>query len=125
MKDSTSAAEIDEYLKRLFPITRSLTGQGNRETFQILEEIAPIVVTEYPSGTSVYDWKVPDEWVIRDAYIKDAKGNRIVDFRECNLHVVGYSIPVNSEIAFADLKPKLHRLENNPDAIPYRTRLQS
>ena len=121
MKDSTSAAEIDEYLKRLFPITRSLTGQGNRETFQILEEIAPIVVTEYPSGTSAYDWKVPDEWVIRDAYIKDANGNRIVDFRECNLHVVSYSIPVNSEMAFADLKPKLHRLENNPDAIPYRT----
>ncbi len=121
MKDSTSAAEIDEYLKRLFPITRSLTGQGNRETFQILEEIAPIAVTEYPSGTSAYDWKVPDEWVIRDAYIKDANGNRIVDFRECNLHVVSYSIPVNSEMAFADLKPKLHRLENNPDAIPYRT----
>jgi len=87
--------EIDNYLRRLFPICRSLTGQGNRETLKILQEIVPIEIKEYPSGSSVYDWVIPDEWVIREAWIKDLNGNKLVDFYSNNLHVVNYSQPVN------------------------------
>ena len=76
------AVEIDSYLTRLFSINRSITGNGVRETFKILKEIAPIEVLEYESGSEVYDWTIPDEWVIHDAYIKDSKGTRLVDFQE-------------------------------------------
>jgi len=114
-------AEIDSYLKRLFPITRSITGNGNRETLKILQEIIPLKILEYPTGEKVYDWTIPQEWNIKDAWIKDSSGNKIIDFKISNLHVVSYSIPVHKKMKLQELKGNLHYLENLPDAIPYRT----
>ena len=113
--------EIDSYLKRLFPITRSITGNGNRETLKILQEIIPLDILEYPTGQQVYDWTIPKEWNIKDAWIKDSHGNKIIDFKISNLHVVSYSTSVNKKMKLAELKANLHYLENLPDAIPYRT----
>lgn len=117
----TNAIEIDSYLKRLFPIARSLTGDGNRETLEILGEIAPITVREYPVGTKVYDWTIPDEWTINDAWIKDPHGKKVVDWSLSNLHVVGYSEPVKAKMSFDELSPNLYYLQGSPNAIPYRT----
>jgi aminopeptidase-like protein len=114
-------AEIDSYLKRLFPITRSITGNGNRETLRILQELIPLNIQEYASGTEVYDWTIPPEWNIRDAWIKNSKGEKVVDFSRSNLHVVGYSVPVHRKISFSELRSHLHHREDLPQAIPYRT----
>lgn len=119
MEELTSLA--DGLLKRLFPICRSITGDGVRQTLSILNEHADFGIKEYPSGTRVYDWTIPDEWNINDAYIADGSGARVVDFRENNLHVVGYSRPVRARMAFSELEPHLHSLPDLPDAIPYRT----
>ncbi len=121
-KHREDVGELDTLLKTLFDLNRSLTGEGNRRTFKILQGIIPLKVYEYASGTSVYDWTVPDEWVIRDAYIKGADGKKLIDFGESNLHVVGYSTPVDQKMCFDELAPHLHYLDSNPEAIPYRTR---
>jgi len=113
--------KLDILLKTLFDINRSLTGEGNRRTFDLLQEIIPLKVFEYACGTSVYDWTIPDEWVIRDAYIKGADGKRLIDFGESNLHVMGYSTPVDQKMYFDELASHLHYLDSNPDAVPYRT----
>ncbi len=113
--------KIESYLKRLFPINRSLTGKGNRETLAILKELIPLNIIEIPTGTEVYDWTIPKEWKIKDAWIKNAKGEKIIDFNVSNLHVVGYSSPVHKTLSFSELKEKLHYLEKLPEAIPYRT----
>ena len=113
--------EIDKYLKKLFPINRSITGEGNRETLRILQEIIPLKIIEYPSGQKVYDWVIPKEWNIKDAWVKDSRGNKIIDFKENNLYLVSYSIPIHKTISFNELKKHLHYLENLPNAIPYRT----
>jgi len=115
------SAEIGRYMRRLFPITRSITGPGNRETLQILQELAPLTIKEYPSGTPVYDWIIPDEWQVRDAWIKDGKGKKLVDFQQSNIHLVSYSEPVDKNITFEELKDRLHTHSELPDAIPYRT----
>lgn len=119
--DASLIREVNEYFNRLFPICRSLTGDGTRKTLDVLQEIADFEIIKIPSGTFVYDWKVPDEWNIGDAYIKDSSGNRIVDFKNSNLHVVNYSIPTNKKINFIELEKHLHYLPNLPNAIPYRT----
>jgi len=118
---SDIAIEIDAYLKRLFPICRSITGPGNRETLKILQEIAPIEIKEYPSGTEVYDWVIPSEWRVRDAWIKNRAGERLVDFGVSNVHLVSYSKPVSRNMGFDELRPHLHTHPELPDAIPYRT----
>jgi aminopeptidase-like protein len=105
----------------LFPICRSITGDGFRASLHRLSEIIPIVVNEVPTGTRVFDWTVPKEWNIRDAWIADATGRRWVDFRASNLHVVNYSVPVRTRMSLADLKHRLHTLPDQPDLIPYRT----
>ena len=115
------AIEINTYLKRLFPICRSITGNGNRETLRVLQEIVPLTVYEIPSGTQVYDWIIPDEWNIRDAWIKDSTGKKIIDFQKSNLHVVSYSVPVHNRMNFAELNGHLHSRDDLPYAIPYRT----
>ncbi len=115
------AKEIDGFLQRLFPICRSITGNGNRETLRILQEIIPLTVHEVPSGTRVYDWVVPDEWNIRDASISTMDNRRIVDLNVSNLHLVSYSEPVQGTFSWNELKARLHLHPEIPDAIPYRT----
>ena len=106
---------------RLFPICRSITGDGVRETLRAVAERIPIELHEVPSGTQVLDWTVPDEWSIRDAYVATTGGDRVVDFRESNLHVVGYSEPVRAEMTLDELRPRLHVHDDEAEWIPYRT----
>ncbi len=113
--------EIHQLMGELFPICRSITGDGLRRTLEILHRHIPLEVREVPSGTQVFDWTVPKEWNIRDAYIKNPKGEKIVDFRKSNLHVVSYSFPVNLTISLQELKKHLYTLPDHPDWIPYRT----
>ncbi len=113
--------EADCLLKDLFPICRSITGNGVRETLRTLNQIADFNIFEIPTGTKCYDWTVPDEWNIRDAYIETLDGRKVIDFKVNNLHVVNYSIPVDEILTFAELDKHLHRLPDLPDAIPYRT----
>ncbi|HEY9070143.1 MAG TPA: DUF4910 domain-containing protein [Candidatus Ozemobacteraceae bacterium] len=113
--------EIAHYLQRLFPLNRSLTGEGNRETLRIISEIAPVRLFEYPSGSRIYDWMIPDEWHVREAWIKDSSGRILVDFLRNNLHLMGYSVPVRRTMSFAELRPHLHVHPFLKDAIPYHT----
>jgi len=108
-------------IRELFPICRSITGDGFRDSLRGLSKVAPIVLHEVPSGTRVFDWTVPKEWNIRDAWIADASGRRWVDFRESNLHVMNYSAPVRTRMSLANLRRHLHALPDQPDLIPYRT----
>lgn len=107
----------------LFPICRSITGNGVRKTLSILNSVigGEMVVREVSSGTQVFDWSVPKEWNIRNAWIKDSKGNKILDFKDSNLHVVGYSLPVNKEVNLEELKTIIYTQPEQPDAIPYVT----
>jgi aminopeptidase-like protein len=115
------AKEFDQFLQRLFPICRSITGEGNRETLRILNEIVPIVQHEVSSGTQVYDWVIPEEWNIRNAWIATHDGRRIIDFKSNNLHVMSYSEPIEASMKWAELKSHLYTHPELPEAIPYRT----
>src|SRR5437868_3955354 len=108
-------------IRTLFPICRSITGEGLRASLRRLAEVVPIELTEVPTGTRVLDWTVPKEWNIRDAWIADASGRRVVDFKASNLHVVNYSAPVRARLPLAELRSRLHALLEQPDLIPYRT----
>lgn len=110
-----------DLLKELFPITRSITGNGVRQTLNILNQHAAIKLYEVPSGTKVFDWIVPDEWNIKDAYVKNKKGDRVIDFKISNLHVVGYSEPFQGFLNLQELKSHLHTLPDQPNLIPYVT----
>jgi len=120
---STSEAgkDMHKLIKKLFPICRSITGNGVRETLTIIQEYVPIKIIEVSSGTKVFDWTVPKEWNIKDAYVKNSKGEKIIDFKESNLHVLNYSIPVNKKMPLEELKTNLYTLPDYPDWIPYLT----
>jgi aminopeptidase-like protein len=105
----------------LYPICRSITGAGVRETLASLRRKVDLRITETPSGTSVFDWTIPREWTIRDAYVKNAGGERVIDFRRNNLHVVGYSTPVHAWMPLSELKKHIFTLPQQPGVIPYRT----
>ena len=113
--------EAYELMRRLFPLCRSLTGSGVRATLDVLEEYIPLERTEIPSGMQVFDWTVPDEWNIRDAYVATPDGARVVDFRRSSLHVVSYSEPVRARMSLEALRERLHTLPDEPDLVPYRT----
>jgi aminopeptidase-like protein len=118
---NTVGAEMHELITRLYPICRSITGDGLRETLRIIQEQVSIELREVPSGTKVFDWTVPKEWNIRDAWIKNSKGERLVDFRKLNLHVVSYSSPIRGLMRLAELRDHLFTLPEQPDRVPYRT----
>lgn len=113
--------QIEKYFDRLWPLNRSLTGNGNRETLKILSEIADIKITEVPSGTECFDWTVPPEWNVKEAWIKDSKGNIIADFRVNNLHLLGYSERFSGLLNLNELKEHLYSLPEQPEVIPYLT----
>src|SRR4051794_29312287 len=113
--------EMHDRIARLFPICRSITGMGVRESLRLIGREIEIRTQEVPTGTRVFDWTVPQEWNIRGAYIKDRHGRRLVDFANSNLHVVNYSIPVHETISLSELQPHLHSIPEHPDWIPYKT----
>jgi aminopeptidase-like protein len=108
-------------ISELYPICRSITGNGFRETLNIIKRHIPLQVHEVPTGTPVFDWTVPKEWNIRDAYVRNSKGEKVIDFKKSNLHIVSYSVPVRAEMSLAELKKHLFTLPDHPDWIPYRT----
>ncbi|CAL9672878.1 Putative polysaccharide biosynthesis protein with aminopeptidase-like domain protein [Streptomyces sp. enrichment culture] len=108
-------------VERMYPLCRSITGDGVRATLRIVDEYIPLHVHEVPTGTRVLDWTVPQEWNIRDAYVADAAGRRVVDFAASSLHVLGYSVPVSATMPLAELRPHLHTLPEHPSWVPYRT----
>ncbi len=114
-------AAIHRLAARLYPICRSLAGDGVRETLAIIGEYLPLHIHEVPTGTPLYDWKAPQEWIIREACIADLAGRRIVDFARHNLHVVNFSMPVRARMSLDALKNHIHTLPDQPDLIPYRT----
>jgi aminopeptidase-like protein len=113
--------EMYRLITELYPICRSITGNGVRETLRIIGRHIPVEVHNVPTGTQVFDWTVPREWNIRDAYVRNLRGERLIDFQISNLHVVNYSVPVNKRMSLAELRPHLFTLPDHPDWIPYRT----
>jgi aminopeptidase-like protein len=126
MREEVARQDVGErmhaFARQLFPICRSITGNGVRETLRLIGQRLPALqVREVPSGQKCFDWEVPLEWNIEDAFILDEHGERIVDFKRHNLHVVGYSVPVDKELSLDELQPHLHSLPELPSAIPYLT----
>lgn len=108
--------------KEIFPFCRSITGNGVRETHKVLKKYLPEITTyEVPSGTKVFDWTIPNEWNCKGGYIEDESGKKIVDFTDTNLHIMGYSLPVNEWMTWGDLKDHVYTQSDQPDAIPYVT----
>jgi aminopeptidase-like protein len=113
--------ELLAFARELFPICRSITGDGLRETLRRIGKVVPLELTEVPTGTPAFDWTVPREWNIRDAWVADDQGHRVIDFQQSNLHVVNYSVPVHERMTLADLRPRLHTIPDHPTWVPYRT----
>lgn len=113
--------QMHALVRRLYPICRSITGDGVRRTLEIVGEHLSLRVHEVPTGTQVLDWTVPQEWNIRDAYVADAAGRRVIDFAASNLHVVGYSTPVSRRVSLQELRAHLHTVPDHPSWVPYRT----
>jgi len=108
-------------IKELYPICRSITGEGVRETLKIIQKRVPLEIQEVPSGTKVFDWTVPLEWNVTDAYVMNREGKRVIDFQSHNLHLMSYSVPVRKKMGLEELRPHLFSLPAHPEWIPYRT----
>jgi len=125
LENSLSSGQIQnemfELMAKLYPICRSISGDGVRETLQILKKFINLQINEVPTGTKIFDWTIPKEWNIKDAYVKDPSGKKIVDFKKSNLHVLNYSTPVKKTVSLEELKKHLFTMPNHPDWIPYRT----
>ncbi|MGH6689262.1 MAG: DUF4910 domain-containing protein [Gammaproteobacteria bacterium] len=121
LNEQTLGTALAACVADLYPICRSITGEGVRETLRRLQRLVPVTIHEVPTGTEVFDWTVPREWNIRDAYVKNDRGERVVDFQSSNLHVVGYSVPTRARMSLEALGPHLFTLPERPDWIPYRT----
>lgn len=121
VESSLTGTDLYGLVRDLFPICRSITGDGVRETLQQIRQRVPLAVHEVPSGTQVFDWTVPREWNIRDGWIKNLRGERVVDFQQSNLHVVSYSAPVRRRMPLSELRDHLHVLPDHPQWIPYKT----
>ena len=117
----TVGEELLELVAELYPICRSITGDGVRRTLELVGREIDLEVHEVPSGTQVFDWTVPREWNIRDAFVANAAGERVIDFRASNLHVMSYSVPVHATLPLHELKQHLFTLPEHPDWVPYRT----
>ena len=114
--------QLHNLAKKLWPINRSITGCGVRETLSIIKKIIPkLTVIEIPTGSKVFDWKIPKEWRVNDAYIISPSGKKICCFKKNNLHLVGYSIPIHTRLNLSQLKKNLYTLPKQPNAIPYIT----
>ncbi|MGB8768998.1 MAG: DUF4910 domain-containing protein [Candidatus Korobacteraceae bacterium] len=113
--------ELHRFAADLYPICRSITGEGIQRTLAMIADRVPLQIFEVPTGTPVFDWTVPKEWSVRDAYLAGSDGKRIVDFQKCNLHVVSYSMPVHATMPISELRPHLFTIPEHPDWIPYRT----
>lgn len=116
-----SGTEMFEFMKKLFPLCRSITGNGTRETLKHIKKIIPLQIKEIASGTRVFDWTIPEEWNVTDAYIKNSQGQKIVDFKASNIHLMGYSVPIYSYMSLEELKKNLITLPEHPQWIPYAT----
>ena len=121
IKTTLIGEEMYRLISRLYPICRSITGNGVRQSLAIMQEYLPLKVHEVPTGTAVFDWTIPNEWNINDAYIKNGRGEKIVDIKNSNLHVLNYSIPVKGNFSLAELKSHLFSLPDRPGLVPYRT----
>ncbi len=112
---------MHDLITELYPIPRSITGEGFRATLRRIQQIIPLELHEVPSGTPVFDWTVPKEWNIRDGWVKNPQGEKIIDFQQQNLHVLNYSVPIHQKLTLAQLRPHLFSAPDYPDTIPYRT----
>jgi aminopeptidase-like protein len=117
----TAGEELYKLVAELYPICRSITGDGVRRTLEIVDREIGLEVHEVPTGTEVLDWTVPREWNVRDAWVANAAGERVIDFQASNLHLVSYSVPVRATMSLAELKGHLFTLPDHPDWVPYRT----
>lgn len=117
----TVGRDATRLITELYPICRSITGDGVRDTLNRISQHIPLTIREVPTGTQVFDWTVPREWNIRDAYVKNSRGERAIDFHKSNLHVMNYSVPVRRTLSLQELRAHLHTIPEHPDWIPYRT----
>ena len=120
-KSSATGEDLYQLINRLFPICRSITGNGVRQSLEIMQEYLPLRVNEVPTGTAVFDWTIPKEWNINDAYIKNMKGEKLVDFKKSNLHVLNYSLPVKGTFSIKELEQHIFSIPEKPGWIPYHT----
>ncbi len=117
----TEGARIHSIIRKLYPICRSITGNGVRESLAIISELIPVHIHEIPTGTKAFDWTVPMEWNIRGGSIKNTRGNKVIDFSNSNLHVLGYSVPFSGKVTLDELKEHLFTIPEHPEWVPYRT----
>ena len=121
LKDFVNKKELENVFDELFPIPRSITGDGFKKSLKILGKIVDLNIIKVKSGSKVLDWTVPNEWNIKSAYLFESKKKKIIDFKNNSLHIVSYSIPVNKLITFNELDKKIHTIKKLPNAIPYVT----